>query len=201
MRKEIANYGEKKPTLSEQRYEIIQAHILDPENSPLPDNQQEQFKRVVCAAKLLDDYHPINVVQRLLTAYNISRKTAQQDIALAQDLFKSRYTFDWDYWQTWQIKDLVDVIDKCRTNNKHKERIMAHKVLSGIIGEKQIGEEDPKRMEKNVFNIQLNNNGTVVNIPLDQIKGLSGAELQTVIEGITATPPQSDDKIIELLNT
>ena len=201
MRKNIAVNGEKRRTLSEQRYEVIQAHILDPENSPLPANQQEQFNRVVQAAQLLDSLHPINVMQRILAKYSVNRKTAQQDVALAQELFKSRFTFDWDYWQTWQIKDLVETIKKCKEQGKFKERIVAHKVLASIIGEKQLGEEDPKRMEKNIFNIQLNNNGTIVNIPLDQIKGLSGAELQTVIEGITATPPQSDAQIIEILDT
>lgn len=201
MKKGIEIIGEAKKTLSEQRYEVILSHILDPEDSPLPQAQQEQFNRVVQASKLLDSYHPINVVARLLAKYNITRKTAREDVALAQELFKSRFTFDWDFWQTWQIKDLVETIKHCKENGKQKERIAAHKVLKEIIGEKQVGEEDPKRMEKNVFYVQLNNNGTIVNIPLEQLKNLSAEEIRTITEAVTATPPEDDSQIIEILNT
>lgn len=201
MKKGIEIVGEAKKTLSEQRYEVILSHILDPESSSLPEAQQEQFNRVVQAAKLLDSYHPINVVSRLLAKYNITRKTAREDVALAQELFKSRFTFDWDFWQTWQIKDLVETIKFCKENGKQKERIAAHKVLKEIIGEKQVGEEDPKRMEKNVFYVQLNNNGTIVNIPLEQLKNLSAEEIRTITEAVTSTPPEDDSQIIELLNT
>lgn len=201
MKKEISSTGQSKKTLSEQRYVIIQAHILDPDNSPLPVSQQEQFDRVLQAAKLLDSLHPIGVVQRLLSKYNISRKTAREDVALAQDLFKSRFTFDWDFWQTWQIKDLVETIKYCKEHARMKERIAAHKILKEIIGEKPLGEEDPKRMEKNVFYIQLNNNGTVVNIPMDKIRNLSAEEIKSVTEAVSATLPSDDEQIIELLNT
>lgn len=84
---------------------------------------------------MLDDYHPNNVIPRLLAKYNISRYRAQEDIRLAQELFKSKHTFDWEFWQTWQIKDLVETIRTCRLAGKHKERIAAQKVLREVIGD------------------------------------------------------------------
>jgi hypothetical protein len=190
----------KKLSLAEQRYEIILAHILDPENSPLPEENREQFNRVVSAAKMLDDYHPGNVIPRMQAKYNISRNTAREDIRLAQELFKSKHHFDWDFWQQWQIKDLVDTIRICKLQGKQKERIAAQKVLREIIGEKPMGEEDPKRMEKNVFYIQLNNNQTTVNIPMDKIKGLDREEIRTVVAAL-ASPEVEDAEIIDILNT
>lgn len=196
---EQINYQPKK-TLSEQRYEVILAYILNPEDSPLPEEYREQFNRVKSAAQMLDDYHPNNVIPRLLAKYNITRHRAQEDIRLAQELFKSKHTFDWEFWQTWQIKDLVETIRTCKLAGKHKERIAAQKVLREVIGDKPSGVEDPKRMEKNIFYVQLNNNNTTVNIPLDKLKGLSQDEIQIITAAMT-TPEVEDAQIIDLLNT
>jgi len=186
--------------LAEQSHESILAHILDPENSPLPAELQQQFDRVKSAAQMLDNYHPGNCLPRLQAKYNISKATARRDIQLAQDLFKSYQTFDWDFWQTWQIKDLVETIRKCKLKGDEKNRINAHKALKAVIGEKVVASEDPKRMEKNVFYIQLNNNGTVVNMDLNKIKGLDKSEIRTVVEALTANE-ETDIQIAEILNT
>ena len=189
-----------KKSLAEQRYEVILAHILDPEDSLLPEEYKEQFNRVVSAAQMLDSFHPSSVYPRLQAKYNITRNTARNDIKLAQELFKSKHEFDWDYWQQWQIKDLVDTIRTCKLLGKQKERIAAQKVLRDVIGEKTVGAEDPKRMEKNVYYIQLNNNNTTVNIPINQIKGLSPEEIHTLVEAMTV-PVETDDQIAEILKT
>lgn len=200
MKNDIVPKYNRKLSLAEQRYETILAHILDPDNSPLPEEHKEQFNRVVSAAQMLDSYHPSSVIPRLLAKYNTSRNTARQDIRLAQELFKSKHEFDWDYWQQWQIKDLVDTIRICKLQGRQKERIAAQKVLHQVLGVKPMGEEDPKRMEKNVFYIQLNNNETTVNIDLNKLKGLSPEEIRTVVSSLT-TPDIEDGEIINILNT
>ncbi|MDD3194397.1 MAG: hypothetical protein PHU68_01175 [Paludibacter sp.] len=189
-----------KKSLAEQRYEVILAHILDPENSPIPVEYQEQFNRVISAAKMLDNFHPSSVIPRLQAKYRISTRQARTDIQLSQELFKSKHTFDWDYWQQWQLKDLVDIIRTCKLQGKHKERVAAHKVLQQVIGEKQVGTEDPKRMEKNVYYIQLNNNSNTINIPLDKVKGLSSNEIQVIVEAMS-TSVDTDEQIAEILDT
>ena len=61
------------PSLAEQRYELIQAHIIDPENSPLPDELREQFNRVLQVARLLDDYpNDSHIINIMLAKYRIS---------------------------------------------------------------------------------------------------------------------------------
>jgi hypothetical protein len=195
----LANPIPKVP-LAQQRYELIMAHIFDPDNSPLPDELREKFNRIKSAAIMLDDYHPANVIPRLCAKYNITRNTAREDIKLAQELFKSKHSFDFDFWQQWQIKDLVDTIRTCKLKGKEKERIAAQKVLKDIIGPKPESAEDPKRMEKNVFYIQLNNNQTTVNIPMEKLKGLSPEEVRTVVAALTA-PDIEDAQIVDILNT
>jgi len=192
-------YNPKIP-LAQQRYEVILAHILDPDHSPLPDELHEKFNRIKSAAILLDDYHPANVMPRLMAKYNITKNTAREDIKLAQELFKSKHHFDFDFWQQWQIKDLIDTIRTCKLKGKEKDRIAAQKVLKDIIGRKPESQDDPKRMEKNVFNIQLNNNETTVNIPIDKLRGLSPEEVRIVAASLIA-PDIEDAQITEILNT
>lgn len=68
--------------LIEQDYETIQQHIIDPENSPLPEKLKEQFNRVLQCARLLDDYpndsHIINIMQ---FKYKVSITQIRKDIA------------------------------------------------------------------------------------------------------------------------
>lgn len=199
MNKQTAIYQPRK-SLAEQRYDVILAHILDPENSPIPEEYQAQLNRVISAAQMLDKFHPSSVIPRLQAKYRITQNQARVDIKLSQELFKSRHEFDWDYWQQWQIKDLVDVIRTCKFQQKHKERVAAHKVLQSVIGEKQVGVEDPKRMEKNVYYIQLNNNNNTINLPLDKIKGLTGEEIRVIVEAMS-TNIDTDEQIAEVLNT
>lgn len=189
-----------KKELAQQNHTTILAHILDPENSPLPLELQEQFNRIKSAALMLDNFHPMSCVQRMMAKYNISRTTARRDIDMAQSLFKSNHTFDFDFWQQWQIKDLVDSIRKCKIRGDEKNRIAAHKALKLIIGEKVATDEDPRRMEKNVFYIQLNNNGTILNMDLNAIKGLSKDEVKTVVEALSA-PDKTDEEVMDILNT
>lgn len=88
-------------------HDEIEAHIVDPDNNPLPERCREQFGRVLSAARLLDDYPDDNHVIRLMRAkYDVSPSTVRRDIALARQLYKSRHTFDWDFWQAWMIKAL-----------------------------------------------------------------------------------------------
>ena len=189
-----------KKELAQQNHTTILAHILDPDNSPLPMELQEQFNRIKSAALMLDNFHPMSCVQRMMAKYNISRTTARRDIDMAQSLFKSNHTFDFDFWQQWQIKDLVDSIRKCKIRGDEKNRIAAHKALKLIIGEKVATDEDPRRMEKNVFYIQLNNNGTILNMDLNAIKGLSKDEVKTVVEALSA-PEKTDEEVVDILNT
>ena len=47
-------------------HDEIEAHIIDPDNNPLPERCREQFARVIAAARLLDDYPDDNHVIKLM---------------------------------------------------------------------------------------------------------------------------------------
>lgn len=177
--------------------EDIQRHVLDPESSPLSEKHKAQFERIKKAAELLDRFHPANVVVRMQQLYNVSSSTLKKDVALAQELFKSKYEFDWDYWFAWQVKDLVQVIDECRETGAVKERIAAHKALKEIIGDRPDQVADPNRMGHNQFYVQLNNNKTVVNVPISSMRNLSAEEVRAVTAEIIS--PVEDDADVQTL--
>lgn len=79
-----------KAALEEQSYELIRQHIIDPENSPLPEHLQVQCNRVLQIARLLDDYpNESHIINIMLAKYRISRTQVRKDIALAKELFKT----------------------------------------------------------------------------------------------------------------
>ena len=188
------------PSLSEQRYEVIQAHILDPEHSPLPENLREQFNRVLQVARLIDDYPDDNhIINLMMTKYRVSQTQIRKDIALAKELFKTNHTFDWDFWQAWQIKDQLELIQECKLRGDLKNWNAAKKVLAVMNGQKPEAVDDPRRMEKNVFNVQVNYNGQTLNIDLDKIRNLPANVKQDILQQLYSSV--DDITAEEIMNT
>ena len=72
-------------------------------------------------------------------------------------------------------------------------------VLHQMIGERPAAIEDPRRMEKNVFYIQINNQGQTVNLPLDAIRNLTSDEQKILIDSMYQ--PIDDAQAEELMNS
>lgn len=189
------------PSLAEQRHELIQQHIIDPEKSPLPEELKVQFNRVLQVARLLDDYpNDTHIINIMLAKYRISTTQVRKDIALARELFKTNHTFDWDFWHAWQIKDQLELIRECRLKGDLKQWNNAKKTLAMLIGEKPEAIEDPRRMEKNVFYIQVNNGtGEKLNINLDTLRSLSHQDRKAIID--TLYQPVDDAQVEDIMNS
>jgi hypothetical protein len=150
--------------LEDQKYEMIKAHVLDPEHSPLPPDQREQLDRVMSMARLLDR-QPIqrNAVALHMKKYKGVRRTqAYEDCRIAVRLFNSLHSFDYDFWHQWLINDIIRNIERCnKSNNVKAMRVIAaeHANLIKAIGEKPQKEIDPKLTETHNFFLQVNING------------------------------------------
>lgn len=189
-----------KKTLDEQRYEIIQQHMIDPDNSPLPDYLAEQFKRVLQIARLMDDYpNDSHIINIMLAKYRITRTQIRKDMQLARELFKTQHEFDWDFWFAWQLKDQIELIRQCKLKGDLKQWNNAKKVLMLMIGQKPEAIEDPRRMEKNVINIQVNNLGQIINLPLDAVRSLSQEDREMLVNSMYE--PIEDAQAEEIMNT
>ncbi|MCR4612712.1 MAG: hypothetical protein K5778_01785 [Bacteroidaceae bacterium] len=188
----MAKRGQK--ALAEQAHDLILAHILDPDNSPLPPEQQEQLGRVTQAARLLDEYpDETHIVALMKTKYHVTTGQLRRDIALARELFKTRHTFDWDFWRAWEIKDQVELIKTCQRRGDLKNWNAAKKVLHEMLGERPEVTGDPRRMEKNTFYIQVNNGtGQHLNINLDQLRSLSDEDRKVILSTLY-TPIEDAD--------
>nr|DAO19941.1 MAG TPA: hypothetical protein [Caudoviricetes sp.] len=189
-----------KAALEEQSYDLIQQHIIDPENSPLPEHLRVQCNRVLQIARLLDDYpNESHIINIMLAKYRISRTQIRKDIALAKELFKTQHQFDWDFWYAWMIKDQIQLIRDCKLKGDLKQWNNAKKVLHQMIGEKPASVEDPRRMEKNVFYIQINSMGQKVDIPLNAIRNLSQEEQKVLVDSMYT--PIDDVQAEEIMNS
>ena len=190
------------PALADVKSDVILAHILDPDKNPLPDKMEDEFKRVVSAARMLDDYpNERHVITLLQTAHNISKTQARTDIAHAKELFKTHHTFDYDFTFAWMIKDQLELIRACKLAGDFKNWNAAKKVLREMIGERPTMNEDPRRMEKNVFYIQVNNGtGNPVNVPLDVLRGMTQSQKQELLSTLS-TPIVDDAQAEQIYNT
>lgn len=188
-------------SLTRLTHDEIEAHITDPDNNPLPERCREQFGRVIAAARLLDDYPDDNHVIRLMRAkYDVSPSTVRRDIALARQLYKSRHTFDWDFWQSWMIKDQLELIRECKLSGNLKEWNKAKLVLHKIIGERPMGEEDPQRMQANQFFIQIvNNDGERRNVSLGDVRNYSDQDKKDIIDNLYQ--PIDDTEAEQIMET
>lgn len=189
-----------KTTLDEQRYETIQQHLIDPENSPLPDYLVEQFKRVMQISRLMDDYpNDSHIINIMLNKYRITRTQIRKDMQLARQLFKTQHEFDWDFWFAWQLKDQIELIRQCKLRGDLKQWNNAKKVLMLMIGQKPEAIEDPRRMEKNIINIQVNNMGQIMNLPLDAVRSLSQEDRELLVNSMYE--PIVDKQAEDIMNS
>ena len=179
----------------------IEAYILDPEQHPLPERCREQFDRVMSAARLMDSHPDDSQVATLLQEkYAVSRTTCRRDIALARQLYKTQHTFDWDFWRAWMIRDQIDLIERCRNKKDFKAWNMAKETLRRIIGDKPEGVEDPRRMEKNLFLIQVvNQNGERREVSLGEVRDWKPDEVKALIDNLSA--PIDAAEAEEIMNT
>ena len=183
-----------KAALEEQSYDLIQQHIIDPENSPLPEHLRVQCNRVLQIARLLDDYpNESHIINIMLAKYRISRTQIRKDIALAKELFKRKME---DFLL---VDDQIQLIRDCKLKGDLKQWNNAKKVLHQMIGEKPASVEDPRRMEKNVFYIQINSMGQKVDIPLNAIRNLSQEEQKVLVDSMYT--PIDDVQAEEIMNS
>jgi hypothetical protein len=163
--------------LEDQKYELIKAHILHPEDSPLPPDQQARLNRILSIARVLDT-QPLerNAVAIHLKKYkDIKRTQAYEDCRMAKKLFNTIHNNDYDFWQTWLIEDIWRSIERCkRYKNVKAERVIS--VLYGnlikALGEKPVIPLDPRLVEKNTFILTVNLNGIPTNVDLQKFLSL-----------------------------
>ncbi len=188
-------------TIDEERFETIRNHLLDPQMYPLQTKEEEQqLRRVQQAALLMQDYpNEAHVVTLMLQCHRVSRTQIRRDIALAKELFKTDFEFDWDFWRAWQIKDQLELIREAKLKGDLREWNNAKKLLRELIGEKPEAGEDPRRMERNVFYIQVvNADGRTAQLPLDKLRS-SGEDVATLIE--VMNNPITDAQAEEIMNS
>ena len=195
-----------KKALSDQNYQLIKNHILDPENSPLAPALQFQLDRLVSATKLLDKNpvkkHAVALHRRKFPG--ISTATAYKDLNDAAKLYSTYHNFDWDFWQNWILQDITENIKKCRnigTAQHLKIIAQEHANLLKAIGEKPSDIDDPTRHEKSQFFILVQLGNKNLPIDLDKLDKLPSATLKELNKVLFSGKQIDDVEVEEIMNS
>jgi hypothetical protein len=200
--------------LEEVSYEKIKAHVLEPDQSPLNVEQKQMLDRVVSVAKVLDK----NPVQKHAIALHmkkhpdIGRTRAHLDVKLAIRLFNTLHNFDFDFWQTWLVNDIVANINRVRSQmasaNNDKQlgalsRVVAmeHANLVKAIGERPPALNDPRLTEKHEYYILVNKDGENVKIDLNKVHQLPQSTISELNRALFAGKEIEDVQAQEIMKT
>lgn len=178
-----------KKALEDEKFELIKAHVLDPDHSPLPEHQKKQLSRLMSMARVLDK-QPIqkNAVAIHLRKYSdINRTQAYEDCRLAMRLFNTLHTFDYDFWHAWLLNDIVRNIERARKNGEPRAlRVIAleHSNLIKALGDRPPQDLDPKLVEKNTFIIPISIDNRTFNIELEKLLNLPSGTRKKVADAL-----------------
>jgi hypothetical protein len=192
--------------LSDQNYEVIKQHILDPENTPLDELQQDQLNRLLSVARVLDK-HPVKkqaLALHMAKYPELSWTTALRDVNSASLLYTSYKEFDWDFWQTWLINDITKSIRICRDSGaKHLQKLIPHYQanLIKVIGNKPPELDDPNRNEKNTFVLMINLGKEQFHIDLDNLDKLPNKTVQELNRLLFSGRDIDDAEAEEIMNS
>jgi len=195
-----------KKALTDNKYELIKAHILNPDNSPLTEEHQEMLDRIISMSKVLDK-NPLqrNAIAIHLAKYNnIGKTQAFQDLRFAMKLFNTFHTFDFDFYQTWLINDIISNIQQARNNNSPQDRrviAMEHANLIKAIGEKPEDLPDPERNEKHQFYIVMNVDNRTIKINLKNVGKLSPALFEEINKSLYGGEEITDVEAEKIMNS
>lgn len=200
--------------LEELHYDKIKAHVLEPEHSPLNDEQKQMLDRVVSVAKVLDK-NPVQkhaIALHLKKYPDIGRTRAHMDVKLAIRLFNTLHNFDFDFWQTWLVNDIVANINRVRSqmssasNDKQLGALsrvvaMEHANLVRAIGEKPPALNDPRLTEKHEYYILVNNGKENVKIDLNKIQNLPQSTISELNRALFAGKEIEDVEAEAIMKT
>lgn len=189
-------------SLADLSADTILASILDPEGSPLPAKYEQEKRRVIQAARLWDSYpNDRRVATIIMAKYNVTLRTAMHDVALAKEVFKTQHTFDYDSTAMWMIKDQIELIRKCKVAGDLKEWNKAKKVLHEMVEKLHpSGDEDPTRIQANMFMVTVTASGHQFNVPLEKVREMDPESLKTLVDSL-ATPIEDAEVLEEIFES
>lgn len=188
-----------KKSIEDQRHELIKAHILDPEHTPLSETDAVELDRILSMARLLDRY-PIekNAVAIHMQKYkHIKRTVAYEDARIAKRIYNVLYKFNYDFWHAWMINDIVKNIERWRkSDDPAAGRVIAqeHANLIKALGEKPTKEIDPKLVEEHQFVIPIQINSVNYNFDLDKFLNLPDSLRKRVTDALITDISEEDAK-------
>ncbi len=196
----------KSKTINNTDYELIKGHLLAPEKTKLSPDQEFQLERLMSAARILDKNPTLKHAIALHRAKypELGQNQAWNDVQKARRLFNTIHEFDFDFWQTWLINDIVENIKQARTGNTAADRrviAQEHANLIKAIGEKPTEMNDPRLTEQHEFFILIQTETGQRKLSDQEIKQLPAAARSEITRMIFQAQEITDIEAEQIMNT
>ena len=195
-----------KESLIDKNYELIKQHILSPESAPLNDEQSRLFDRVMSIAKVFDKnpvfHHAVKIHRAKYP--EITLRTAYNDANIARKLFNDIHSFDYDFWQTWLINNIIDNIKRARLDGSPQAlRVIAmeHANLIKALGQKPETTNDPRLNEKHEFYLVVDTGNETLKIDMALLQNLPKATLRELNNALLTAHEITDAEAEEIMKT
>jgi hypothetical protein len=180
--------------------------ILDPDNSPLPERYKTLLDRVISMSKLLDKNSVAKFAVQLHRAKfpEISLTTAWKDFHLEVRIFNSYQDFDFEFWLSWLISDIIKNINKCESSNLSADRkIIAreHANFARLLGKRPTEPIDPHRNKKHEFYILVNLTKEKIKLDLDTLHKLPFNTIQDLTRALLSADEIDEQGAIAIMNS
>lgn len=149
----------------EDNYEVVSLAVMQGNIATLNNEQKEVYERTRAAYSIVCETPVKNKAVKKLQALfpGISLSQAYNDIDYAIKIWNPKNRFDKEFLETILLNTLIDNITDPNSDEVARAKNLAtfQKYLSSLPQEPI----DPKMMEKHDIYIQLNMNGTIINLP------------------------------------
>ena len=195
-----------KKSIEDTNYEELKGFILDPVNSSLSEKKQEQLERIMSVVRIMDK-NPIrkNVFMLHRQKYeHLGKVQIYEDIKMAQRLYNTVYEFDWGFYRSWMINDIIDNIITCKkakTDVGRRIIAMEHSNLAKIIGTQPEELENLKREEKVEYYIVIQNNHKEIKINLDNMENIPDSTMKQINQIIYGGDEITETDAEEIMNS
>lgn len=154
-------------SVTEQNFEVVKEYLNTGSSKAMTPEYQRMVELCVETYGLLKKYPQKHIcVNRLMTTYGLSRNTAKKYVDFCRDTWSNYIDLRREFLETWMVQKLVSEISNPNSNEAVRAKNLS--TLQKYLDKMPDNQIDPRVVESNTINIQVNMNGRIGSLFLSE---------------------------------